>query len=112
MTLWLKDRLSGGGARQDQCAGRYRGAAGVHLHQLAHVDNGTQAQASALDRNPDAQTARLPKPENGHTAYVGPSVGYGEPVELGTLRRAAARPFCSRRYVILRVISSGCWRRQ
>lgn len=51
-----------------------------------------QASAAAHGRNPEAQLAELPQPENNQTAHVGPSVNYAVNVEYGT-HKQAAQPF-------------------
>lgn len=42
-------------------------------------------------RRPNAEIADLPAPENNHTVFVGPTVGYATDIELGT-NRMGARP--------------------
>lgn len=46
------------------------------------------ARAEALARRPGVIVGELPRPQDDHTAYVGPSVEYGAAVELGSTRRA------------------------
>lgn len=48
---------------------------------------GDTAMAAARARNPEVNVDALPTPPNDHTAYIGPSVEYGQDVELGTNSR-------------------------
>lgn len=54
---------------------------------LHNGGRGTQAMSEARALRPDAVTGALPTPRNGNTAYVGPSVSYGQEVELGSSSR-------------------------
>lgn len=47
----------------------------------------SEAMAAARARRPEAGVGALPTPHDDFTAHVGPSVEYGEQVELGTSRR-------------------------
>lgn len=47
------------------------------------------ARSAAAALRPNTGIDELPTPQDDHTAYVGPSVEYGAPVELGSARRAA-----------------------
>jgi hypothetical protein len=51
-----------------------------------------QARSDAASRRPNVAIAPLPVPRDGHTAYVGPSVEYGEIVHNGS-STMAGRPF-------------------
>lgn len=49
----------------------------------------SQVNSEVHRRRPEAQTTDLPSPENGHTAYVGPTVSYALDIELGSARMGA-----------------------
>lgn len=49
---------------------------------------GDEAMSAARARRPEAIITPLPTPKDDLTAHVGPSVEYGEAVELGSARRA------------------------
>lgn len=55
---------------------------------MKRVEGGDVAMRTAASLRPEAVITPLPVPRDDHTAYVGPSVEYGEPVELGSTRRA------------------------
>jgi hypothetical protein len=48
----------------------------------------SEAIAAAKARRPDANVNALPTPKDNFTAHVGPSVEYGQEVELGSSKRA------------------------
>lgn len=56
------------------------------------TSNGETAMGIAKGLRPGAEVTALPKPENNHTAYVGPTVEYAQKVHFGS-GRMAARPF-------------------
>lgn len=49
---------------------------------------GNEAMSAAKARRPEANVAALPTPRDNHTAYVGPSVEYGQEVEMGSATRS------------------------
>lgn len=49
---------------------------------------GNEAMAAARARRPEAITTPLPTPRDELTAYIGPSVEYGQEVELGSSTRS------------------------
>lgn len=53
---------------------------------------GSEAISAAKARRPDAVTEALPTPRDDHTAYIGPSVEYGQEVEMGSAHRSG-RPY-------------------
>lgn len=53
-----------------------------------HGSDGLAAMSSAQSLRPEAIVRPLPTPRDDHTAYVGPSVKYGQEVELGSSSRA------------------------
>lgn len=56
------------------------------------VDGYGVASAEARQRRQEAEIVELPAPPNHTTAHVGPCVGYGLEVELGSARKAG-RPY-------------------
>lgn len=56
------------------------------------VDGYGVASAEARQRRQEAEIVELPAPPNNTTAHVGPCVGYGLEVELGSSRKAG-RPY-------------------
>lgn len=55
---------------------------------MKRTSNGNEAMAAARARRPEAVITPLPVPRDDHTAYVSPSVEYGQEVELGSAKRA------------------------
>lgn len=53
---------------------------------------GNEAMAAAKARRPEAITTPLPVPRDEHTAHIGPSVEYGQEIEMGSVQRAG-RPY-------------------
>lgn len=56
---------------------------------LSSGDRSDDAMADATARRPGVELAPLPVPRDNHTAYVGPSVEYGDEIEFGAANRAA-----------------------
>lgn len=55
---------------------------------MRRTDNSSAAMSAAKARNPEVVTEPLPVPRDDHTAHIGPSVEYGEAIELGSVRRS------------------------
>jgi hypothetical protein len=56
------------------------------------TNNFGEASADARQRRPEAPIVELPAPESNAVAHIGPAVGYGAEVELGSHTRAG-RPY-------------------
>lgn len=59
---------------------------------MKRTDNASRAMSAARARRPQAEIGPLPVPRDDHTAYIGPSVSYGQAIELGSVRRSGT-PF-------------------
>lgn len=62
--------------------------ASIYVSMQGHADRSSQAMAEAHSRRPGVTTNALPVPRDKQTAFVGPSVEYGQEVELGGATRA------------------------
>lgn len=55
---------------------------------MKRQSKGNEAMSAAKARRPEAITTPLPVPREDAVAHVGPSVSYGQEVEMGSSRRA------------------------
>lgn len=55
---------------------------------MAHSTGADKAMSEARSRRPEAKVTALPVPRDDHVAYIGPSVEYGQAVELGSATRS------------------------
>lgn len=55
---------------------------------MARSSGANKAMSEARSRRPEAKVTALPVPRDDHVAHVGPSVEYGQAVELGSATRS------------------------